>query len=106
MLPIYAIKLVLKNINANGTGFPLHTSRRKEKVNEKTFMLQFGCCLLGWMNHSIDVNNKIRSIQESALRLAHENFKLSFRQLLEKDYYSSVQNAKDKKSAVIWLLKL
>ena len=44
---------------------------------------QFNCCLLFWMFHSRQLNNRINKIQERALRLVYKDIKLIFDDLLK-----------------------
>ena len=46
---------------------------------------QFNCCLLFWMFHSRQLNNRINKIQERALRLVYKDNKLTFDDLLKLD---------------------
>ena len=49
---------------------------------------QFSYCLLIWMFHSGNLNNKINRIHERALRLVYQN-NLSFSELLDLDNFST-----------------
>ena len=51
---------------------------------------QFSYCLLIWMFHSCNLNNKINRIHEQALRLLYQN-NLSFSELLDLDNSVTVQ---------------
>ena len=51
---------------------------------------QFSYCLLIWMFHSRNLNNKINRIHERALRLVYQN-NLSFSELLNLDNSLTVQ---------------
>ena len=60
-------------------------------VDKKTMIMKaftespFGYCLLVWMFHSRNLNNKINRIQERALRITYNDKSSSFQNLLEKD---------------------
>ena len=43
-----------------------------------------------WMYHSRTLNNKINRIQERALRIVHNDYKLNFKELLEQDHSFTV----------------
>ena len=61
----------------------------KRKTVMKAFVTsQFGSCPLVWMFHSRDLNNKINSFHERALRITYGNRSSSFQDLLKK--YKSV----------------
>ena len=54
-------------------------------------MSQFGCYPLVWMNENKTLNNRINSLHErTTLRLAYNDFKSSFHQLLEKDNFVTI----------------
>ena len=58
----------------------------KLKILMKTFIeSQFNYCPLLWMFHSRTLNNKINNLHERALRIAHKNDKLTFKELLNID---------------------
>ena len=46
---------------------------------------QFGYCPLVWMFHSREINNRINSLLERALRVVHRDYKVKFSKLLSKD---------------------
>ena len=49
------------------------------------FNSQFNYCPLVWMFHSRSINNKINRLHERVLRIVYNDFKSSFKNLLEKD---------------------
>ena len=51
---------------------------------------QFGYCPLIWMFHSRNLNNKINSLHERALRITYNDRFLTFQELLEKDNSVSI----------------
>ena len=58
----------------------------KRKCLIKAFVTsQFNYCPLIWMFHSRELNKRINSIHERALRLVYQDNSLSFAELLEKD---------------------
>ena len=58
----------------------------KRKSLMKVFITsQFNYCILIWMFHSRQLNNRINKIQETALRLPHKDNKLTFDDLLKLD---------------------
>ena len=58
----------------------------KRKSLMKSFITdQFNYCLLIWMFHSRQLNSRINKIQERALRLVHQDNKLTFDDLLKVD---------------------
>ena len=62
---------------------------RKHKCLMKAFVTsQFNYCLLIWLFHSRELNNRINRIHERALRLVYQDNSLSLAELLEK--YNSV----------------
>ena len=46
-------------------------------------MAQFNDCLLIWMYHSSNLNNKINKMQERSLNIVYNNYKSNFKELLE-----------------------
>ena len=59
---------------------------RKHKCLMKAFVTsQFNYCLLIWLFHSRELNNRINRIHERALRLVYQDNSLLFAELLEKD---------------------
>ena len=58
----------------------------KRRSIMKTFICsQFGYCPLVWMFHSREINNRINSLLERALRVVHRDYKVKFSKLLSKD---------------------
>ena len=46
---------------------------------------QFGYCSLVWMFHSRKMNNRINKIRERSLRIVFNDYRSTFRELLDKD---------------------
>ena len=58
----------------------------KRKALMKTFVIsQFKYCPLVWMFHSRNLNHRINSIHERALRVTYQDYQSTFLQLLQKD---------------------
>ena len=55
------------------------------------FNSQFNYCPLVWMFHSRSINNKINRLHERVLRILYNDFKSSFKNLLDKDGTVSIQ---------------
>ena len=63
----------------------------KRKSPMKAFIIsQFNYCPLIWMFHSSQLNDRIKKIQEGALRLVYEDNKLTFHDLLKLDNSSTI----------------
>ena len=61
-----------------------HMSTAKRQTLLNTFVrFQFSSCLLVWVFHTKELNNKIHSLLEKDLRLTHQNRNSSFDQLLK-----------------------
>ena len=54
------------------------------------FNSQFNYCPFIWMCHSRENNNKINRLHKRCLRIIHNDKRLSFNALLEKDYSPSI----------------
>ena len=61
------------------------TFDKKRRLLKTFFESQFKYCLLTWMFHSRELNNRINRLHKRALRLIYNNFTTSFEQLLDKD---------------------
>ena len=48
------------------------------KLFKVFFESQFQHCLLTWMFYSRNTNNRINHLQESGLRLVHDDYELTF----------------------------
>ena len=59
-------------------------NKRKRNLKKVSITTQFSYCLLIWMFHCRNLNNKINWIHERALRLVYQN-NLSFSELLDLD---------------------
>ena len=65
----------------------------KSRTIFKTFFeSQFKYCPLTWMFYSRTTNNKINNLHERALRLVYDDYRSTFKELLENDNSFSVQN--------------
>ena len=63
-----------------------YMSTSKLRLVMKAFInSQFGYCPLVWMFHSREINNRINSIHERALRIVYKSKHLTFDELLQKD---------------------
>ena len=61
-------------------------TQKQRQVIMKSFILsQFGYCPLVWMFHSRELNNRMNSIHERALRIVYKDTRSSFLELLTKD---------------------
>ena len=64
-----------------------HLTIDKRKILLNSFITaQFNYCSLIWMCNSRTLNNKINRIQERALRIIYNDYKLIFKELLEWDH--------------------
>ena len=76
-------------------------SSDKLRILMKTFIKsQFNYCPLTWMFHSRQLNDKINKLHERALRIAHKNPNLTFRQLLDLDKSHCIHHRNLQKLAV------
>ena len=72
-------------------------STEKRRLIFKAFIiLQFNYCPLVWMFHTKQLNNRINSLHESALRVTYQDRNSSFRELLNLDksvfiYYRNIK---------------
>ena len=62
----------------------ISTSKRKLLLNA-FFKAQFSYCPLGWMCHSLSMNNKIHRLHERCLRIIYNDKMSSLADLLAKD---------------------
>ena len=68
-----------------------HLSLNKKPILFKTFVTsQFNYCVLVWMCHSRNLNNRVNNIHHTALRAIYQDKKSSFGELLQKDKSISV----------------
>ena len=66
-------------------------STEKRRTLFKAFVVsQFNYCPLVWMFHTKELNNRINSLHEKALRLIYQNRNLSFDKLLKLDKSVSI----------------
>ena len=49
-------------------------------------MAQFHYCHLVWTSHSRNLNNKVNRAKERALRIVHNDNKLNFKEVLQRDH--------------------
>ena len=71
--------------------FPFILLNQRKLIMEAILTSQFGYCLLVQINHGRNLNNRINSLHEVALRLIYNDVKPSFHQLLEKDNFVSIR---------------
>ena len=63
-----------------------YTSTDKRRTLFKAFVVsQFSYCPLVWIFHTKELNNRINSLHEKALRLTYQNRNSSFDELLKLD---------------------
>ena len=68
-----------------------YMSTEKRRTLLKAFVVsQFNYCPLVWMFHTKELNNRINSLHEKALRLIYQNRNLSFDELLKLDKSVSI----------------
>ena len=67
----------------------MNLQERKVLMNA-FFNAQLNYCLLIWMLHSCQNNNKIKHLHERSLRLIHHDKLSSYEELLEKDESVSI----------------
>ena len=83
------VKTLLKNGNQKLHALmrvSKYTDEEKLRILMKTFIeSQFKYCPLLWMFHSRQINDRINSLHERALRVVYKDENLTFEQLLEKD---------------------
>ena len=61
----------------------MYMPKEKNRIVVRAFVIsQFSYCPLLWMFHDRGVNSKINHIHERALRIAYQDFKSSFAELL------------------------
>ena len=66
-------------------------SAEKRRLIFKLFIiLQFNYCPLVWMFHTKQINNRINSLREKALRVAYQHRNSSFKEILNLDKSVSV----------------
>ena len=66
-------------------------STEKRRLIFKTFIIsQFNHCLLVWMFHTKQLNNRINSLHEKALRVTYQDRNSSFSELLNLDKSVSI----------------
>ena len=79
------IKKASRKINALSRIIPFMNISKKRILINSFFNSQFNYCPLVWMFHSRSINNKINRLHERVLRIVYNDFKPSFKNLLEKD---------------------
>ena len=74
------------------------TSKEKKHLIFKAFLISlFNYCPLVWMFHTKQLNNRINSLHEKALRVTYQDRNSSFNELLKLDksvsiHYRSIMN--------------
>ena len=79
------IKKASRKINALSRIIPFMNISKSRILMNSFFNSQFNYCPLVWMFHSRSINNKINCLHERIWRIVYNNFKSSFKTLLEKD---------------------
>ena len=79
------IKKASRKINALSRITPFMNISKKRILMDSFFNSQFNYCPLVWMFNSRSINNKINRLHERVLRIVYNDFKSSFKNLLEKD---------------------
>ena len=79
------VKKASRKINVLSTIAPFMNVSKRHILMNSFFNSQFNYCPLVWMFHSRSVNNKINRLHERVLRIVYNDFKSSFKNLLEKD---------------------
>ena len=72
-------------INTSSRIIPFINISKRRILMDSFFNSQFNYCPLVWMFHSRSINNKINRLHERILRIVYNDFKSSFKNLLEKD---------------------
>ena len=84
------IKKASRKINALSRITPSMNISKRSILMNSFFNSQFNYCPLVWMFHSRSINNKINRLHERVLRIVYNDFKSSFKNLLEKDETVSI----------------
>ena len=79
------IKKASRKINALFRIIPFMNISKKRILMNSLFNSQFNYCPLVSMFHSRSITNKINRLHERILRIVYNDFKSSFKNLLEKD---------------------
>ena len=85
-------KKASQKLNALARIAPYMCLEKRKTVMKAYKISQFGYCFLVWMFHSRDLNNKINSLHERALRITHGDRSSSFEDLLKKDNSVSIHH--------------
>ena len=88
------IKKVSRKINALSRTTPFMNISKRRILRNSFFNPQFNYCPLVSMFHSHSINNKINRLHERVLRIVYNEFKSSFKYLLEKDGTVSIHAKK------------
>ena len=84
----------------------LYMNLTKRKLLMSSFFTsQFNYCPLVWMCHNRTINNKINRLHERCLRIAYNDNKSSFQELLDKDKGVTI-NIKDVRALAIEMFKV
>ena len=74
-----------KKLHALARVAPYMGTHKKRFLMKSFIFSQFNYCPLVWMNHSRKLNNRINNLQERSLRIAYNDYRSSFDELLQKD---------------------
>ena len=66
------------------------STEKRRLIFEVSIILQFNYCPLVWMFHTKQLNNRINSLHEKALRVTYQDRNSSFSELLNLDKSASV----------------
>ena len=81
-----------KELRALAQGTPYMNPQKRKVLMNAFFNAQFNYCLLIWMLHSRQNNNKIKHLHERCLRLIDNDKLSSYEELLEKDGLVSIHH--------------
>ena len=84
------IKKASHKINALSRITPFMNISKGRIFMNSFFNSQFNYCPLVWVFHSLSIDNKINRLHERVLRIVYNDFKSSFKNLLEKDWAVSI----------------
>ena len=81
-----------QKLNALARVAPCMNMKKRVIIMKSFVSSQFGYCPLIWMFHSGRFNNKINSIHERAQRIAYQDHKSTFQELLSSQKLSGFSN--------------
>ena len=84
------IKKTSPKINALSRIKPFMNISKRRILMNSFLNSQFNYCPLVWIFHSRSINNKINRLHERVLRIVYNDFKLSFKNILKKDWTLSI----------------